>query len=242
MQIKEIISWHIRIPLRAEFVQSGNSATHSDSVIVAIILADGTTGYGECCPRAYVTGEDASTVLAGLAKARKLLAHTPLHSIETIREFVEERLSGHLGLAATCAIESALLDAFSKYAQAPITQLLAFDWPERIRYSGVAPMRPLHKMGPFLEQLRQFDFKEIKLKIGNCLADNLATIKLVKQYFGDHIRLRVDANCAWGLRDAVEQMPALIEAGATVFEQAFPPEKEEELARATALWGHEAEL
>ena len=30
----------------------------SDSLIVRVLLNDGTTGYGEGCPRSYVTGEN----------------------------------------------------------------------------------------------------------------------------------------------------------------------------------------
>jgi len=58
----------LAIPLRKTFRHAAHERQTADPVVVAAELADGTVGYGETLPRAYVTGEDVETVLADLAE------------------------------------------------------------------------------------------------------------------------------------------------------------------------------
>ena len=63
MKIRHISVERIRIPLKVRFSQANNSTQQSDSVILRLETQKETIGYGESCPRPYVTGEDAQTVI-----------------------------------------------------------------------------------------------------------------------------------------------------------------------------------
>ena len=61
--------FHVRIPLRKAIGHSLATRTDTDNVVVSTTLDDGTTGYGEGVPRAYVTGDTIDSTYASLAEA-----------------------------------------------------------------------------------------------------------------------------------------------------------------------------
>ena len=78
MKITKVLYRSINIPLNFQFSQSNNrSARHSSSVILELHLSDGTIGYGEACPRMYVTQES----LESMQKDLKAIAPNLLQLI-----------------------------------------------------------------------------------------------------------------------------------------------------------------
>lgn len=211
-------------------------------MIVSVELLNGLIGYGECCPRKYVTGEDANTVKRDVVKLAELLKDSRFQNQDDIRQLIEKDLPDKVGASTICALESALLDAFCKNTQQSVVQALGIAWPEQVTYSGIVPLVPLSSLNALLEKFCRFNFEDIKLKIGKDLTDSLERIKLVKNFYGEDIHLRVDANCSWNMNDALMQIPVLCEAGIRVFEQIFLPQAEENWARVTVQFGQQTQL
>ncbi|QQQ74000.1 fuconate dehydratase [Saccharothrix sp. 6-C] len=53
-------------------------------------------------------------------------------------------------------------------------------------------------------------FTQIKLKVGADLADDVRRLRLAREAVGPDIRIAVDANQAWGVRQAIDWMTALL--------------------------------
>lgn len=227
----------MRIPLRLRFEQSNGSAAYSDSTIIELNTDGNQNGYGECCPRLYVTGEDFASVSRDVLTAAEWLKQAEFNSIDDIRQCVTGALPRHAGPAAVCALELALLDAWCKVNDTTLATALDLTLPERVQYAGVVPLRSPEGTTQLMALMRRFAFQELKLKVDNDLAANLARIDVIRAAFPEPIPLRVDVNCGWSWDDALLQIPALRERGVHVFEQPFHPDQDESMARLQAYFG-----
>lgn len=242
MKIHKIAVRYIRIPLRIRFSQSNNTTQASSSVILEIQTAEGHYGYGECCPRSYVTGESPQSVAADITGISQLLRKQDFSSVSEIQTFLAEQLSLIIGLSSLCAVELALLDAWGKENETNLVQELAGNQHIAVHYSGVIPMADEKGTRKILSQLKRFDFKDLKLKVSKDLADSLEKISIIKEELGQDISLRIDANNSWEYEDAMKQIPAMLEQGIHTFEQVLPPAKLEEMRRVTESFGNEADI
>ena len=231
MKVSEVNIHRVQIPLRHSFSQSNNSSVLSDSTIVEVITANRCSGFGESCPRLYVTGEDFTTVSNAIQTIENHLKDTVFDNVYDIRNYVMEDLLTQTGPAASTAIELALLDAWSKEQQTSINRMMGATLPDCVFYSGVVPMRSPEATAQVMQLISRIQFPELKLKIDGDLNANLARIMAIRDVFPLQVPLRVDVNCAWSWEDAMTQIPLLLQQGITVFEQVFPSDQVEEMAR-----------
>lgn len=239
MKIKSINIRRVRIPLRLRFEQSNSSAAVSDSAVVELTTAEGHVGYGESCPRTYVTGEDFNSVEPDIRGAIAWLKNIEFQTIDDIRELATQELPRRIGLSAICALELALLDAFCKEDNTTLAAALGLQLPERVEYSGVLPLRSPAGLEQLMPLVGRFGFRDLKLKVDGDLATNLARIEVVRAIFPAETPIRVDANCAWSREEALRQIPTLAAAGVQVFEQVFPKKADEEMARLQRHFGEQ---
>ncbi len=239
MKIKSINIHRVRIPLRLRFEQSNNSTAVSDSAVVELATAAGHVGYGESCPRRYVTSEDFDSVEHDVQGITGWLKNIEFQTIDNIRELATQELPRRIGLSAICALELALLDAFCKENNTTLAAALGLQLPERVQYSGVLPLRSPAGLEQLMPLVGRFGFRDLKLKVDSDLAANLARVEVVRAIFPAKIPLRMDANCAWSWEDALRQIPALSAAGIQVFEQIFPKNADEEMARLQQHFGEQ---
>ncbi len=227
MKIQDIKTYHLQIPMRVQFSQSNNTAQTSDAVIVQIITKSGILGYGEACPRTYVTGENIASVQVDIEQLKTQLCATTFPHFAALKHFITAILPRHIGLATTCGLELALLDAWSKEVQEPLVDILGGNTTQTFQYTGVIPFGNIAKMKPLLQR---FNFQEIKLKVGTDREENLSRITQIKEIYGSRIPIRVDVNTAWSFPVAFEQTVPLIEAGVTCIEQPFSKERDTSMA------------
>lgn len=242
MKISSIQVHQIQIPLNVKFAQSNNTTWHSNSMIFEVATEQGTVGYGESCPRTYVTGEDPESVRIDLENIKPDILTIEWTSLLQLQEYVCKDLPGKIGLATICGLELALMDAWGKESSTSIFEKLGAIAPESWPYSGVIPMVAIDKFPKLMERIRLFSFSELKLKIGRDLGDSLAKISLIRGFFCERTTIRLDANCSWEIEDAWEQIPVFLEHGITTFEQIFLPELDKSMKAITARFGDRARL
>lgn len=239
IEIINIQAFPLQIPLNIPFGQAGNTATHSASVILKLTSAVGVTGYGECCPRPYVTGEDIGSVLKdlqGLESCKKLLC---FETLADIQKWMLKEAPLKFGQATLCAIEMALLDVWSRVYAEPLVSLLGGQEKETYAYTGVIPYGNIQKMRYLLEM---FHFQQIKIKVNDHLQDNLNRIEKIKSIFGEDVGIQVDVNGGWDLQQACFQVPELIRVGVSCIEQPFPPDKDEQMGWLTWKYGSQVDI
>lgn len=233
MKISSIIAHQVRIPFRRPIKHASHSRTETDSVIVQCVLEDGTIGLGEGLPRDYVTGETIDSSMKALADADLASQLEPCLSFlqacnlaERLQLPVAEEDDRKCGSnAARCALELAILDAYGKKFLEPlsaVTRLLAGDLyhpKTSIRYSGIITSSRTWKLRALCLMYRFGWFQQIKMKVGIPGQNDSQRLRTARRFLGSKMDLRIDANEAWPLADAVERILELKPFGISSVEQ-----------------------
>jgi len=225
--------------MRIRFEHARAARRTSTGLLVRLVLADGTEGWGEGIPRDYVTGETEASAVAVIRDhyAERLTAEDP-----TAAEPIADGPVVHN--AAWCACELAWLDAVGRATGRRAADLLARRFglkPHRLlcRISGVLGARPVEETRRRLRLMRLLALRDYKLKVGADADRDEANLAEIHRQLGRGLRrrrgptrrtLRVDANGAWDLEEAVRRAEVLARYGVLAVEQPLPKGAEEALA------------
>ena len=197
------------LPLRTTFKQASATRNVGESIWCEVSRGQ-YTGYGEGCPRKYVTQE---TVKSGLKWIKEKIATVAINcfSLASLKEWIRD--NSHLidlHPAAFCAIETALLDLFAKEKGQSVEQLLGLTAPKRTyTYTAVLGAGSQEAFKSLLQRYVALGFQDFKVKTtGNFVEDQskLAMIHQVANY-----RIRLDANNYWKgqTKRAIDHLSAL---------------------------------
>ncbi len=244
MKISKVLFREVNIPLRFQFAQSNNRASHSSSsAIVELYTTEGLVGFGEACPRMYVTGESMQSMERDLRGIAPQLADLRLERLEDWqRQLAQWRQLG-VGPSTLCALELAGIDLLCQVKQRSLAEL--FPLPavsSAIQYSQVIPMFKPAKLAKLLERIQHLRPVSVKLKASDQLADNVENIRLLRACFGDALAIRVDVNAGWTLEQALSFIPTFLDLGVYSFEQPLPSEEKAGLQLLTQRFGTEAKI
>ena len=198
MQIRQLKTFTFPVPFKRVFRHASASRRQAENLIVTAHADDGTTGYGEGCPRLYVTGETvpgcaafvnehAASFCAAVASVDDLRAWTDAHS-----DAIDENP------AAFCAMEIAALDLLGKANGCNIEQLLGVaSGPPDVQYSAVLGdmAMPLYRW-----QLRGFrarGFTDFKVKLSGSPRRDRAKLAPFGSRASGPATVRLDANNLW---------------------------------------------
>ncbi|MDP2983167.1 MAG: enolase C-terminal domain-like protein [Candidatus Latescibacter sp.] len=221
-----------RLDFRMDVAHSLASRFYSINMFVELRSASGFTGYGECVPRSYVTGETPESVLPAVSD---LLPHLARQSFSCPREVISA-LNG-IGIsdagvrnpAAMCAVELALLDLAGKHWNLPAAEILGFNRKaEPLEYSLVVPLLPEAQLEKFLRYTSTFHFKHIKVKVN--AEDPAGQVRKARSFLSHRAEIRVDANCSWSRAEAAGFIHALTGEGVVSVEQPLPADDLEGMA------------
>ena len=236
---KSLEVWTYEIPMRVRFEHAAAGRDTSTGILVRLELADGSVGWGEGIPREYVTGE------------------TVASAVQIIRSVYGGRLTGDAPLAEApvsgdgvfhnatwCAVELAYLDAVGHARRARVADMLAREMslkPHRLlcRVSAILSAGPVEKIRRDLRMMRLLAFRDYKLKVGRDADRDEANLAECHRQLGRGLArrrgptrrtLRVDANGAWDLEEAVRRSASLHRWGVLAVEQPLAKGNEEALA------------
>lgn len=223
MKIVQAELIEIEIPMQVEVEHALASRSVARNILLKLTDADGLSGWGECCPRHYVTGETFEGAWENLKT--NLIPQLNQFWSSTAEQVVEWLETTTLAMprnqnAAFCALELALLDLLGKQQNVDAAALVANPTGDSFRYSGVIATSSLEKVTAMAMQIKQFGIAQTKLKLHEDLTLNQALTGAVRQVLGKDHDLRGDANCAWKDADeATRQLTALSEFGLSGIEQ-----------------------
>ena len=203
MKIASITARTLAIPFNVAFRHASAERKAMQSLWVEVRAQDGTTGYGEGCPREYVTSES-------LASAESFVNAHVADWTGTIRDI--ETLTGWAGHhredidaspAAWAAVELALLDLIGKCAGKSVELLLGLPaLSGTFRYTAVLGDAGPAQFAAQLAHYRKTGFDTFKIKLSGeperdrAKADALAASNIPPQ------SVRADANNLWRSSDA----------------------------------------
>jgi muconate cycloisomerase len=217
----------VDLPFKNPFKHAAAERRSSYSILLKCVTEDGVAGFGECLPREYVTGESRHWAFNLLAE--KILPRLVGRSFTSLAE-VKEFLSACDGkappdwvapdtpqTAAWATVDLALLDTFGKVHDTLVRLGPKKDLPAGFRYSVVSSASRGFKAWRSFALYRLMGFRQAKLKIESETA--IETAKLARRIMGRRCGLRVDANMAWGVPEAIIKMRQLARYGVESFEQ-----------------------
>lgn len=225
----------LRLPFRVKFSHAAAERSATDAIVVAAVLADGTIGYGEGLPREYVTGETAESVLREIPgtlapRLRNLAPRNFPELLEIADNLPHRNHAGAVINTARCAVELALLDAYSRHFHTPLSQIIG--WlgvgvfssldVHPIRVSGVLDAAAPERLARRYRLMRLGGLEDFKVKMGTQRDEETLDFlnrKLRKPLAAGRITLRADANGAWDIDTALAMSEKLAELDAFCLEE-----------------------
>jgi len=182
--------------------------------IVTLTDEDGCSGYGEAAPLPAYDGPDLETVLAALARHERVVSDWDGEMGTQLLEAARAAADVPLALAA---IEMALWDRAGRRAGRPVAELLT-DTPAR-SVAVNATISALDRAGAAEEAAAaaRAGFPCVKVKVG--IPDDAGRVAAVRAAAGPELALRLDANGAWEVEEAVRAIEALAPAGLELVEE-----------------------
>lgn len=195
------------VPLRSSF-KHHSAERKATSTILVTIERNGLRGYGEACPRSYVTGETVEGAIHWIKSNFDNLAN--IQSLNDLKLW-NEKMSAEIdkNLSAYCALELAFLDFLSKEAHQSLESFLEIPESTGIfQYSAVVSDEKGEKLEKILKSYLHMGFYDFKFKLSGvleedqskfCLLDKLADeiASQVETFEKSKIQIRVDANNIW---------------------------------------------
>ncbi|MCS6961852.1 MAG: hypothetical protein NZT61_05040 [Deltaproteobacteria bacterium] len=203
MIISDIKLFALNIPFKTSFSHASKTRTCTETLI-CVTKTVNHVGFGEGCPRDYVTGEDYSTaksfLLAIVGEVLKL------NSLNALKKFVKqkEKLIDR-NPAAWCAIETALLDVLGKERRVSVYRLLTEANSSSCSVGDKRVIRCTAVLGiqsdkdPIKQNVVRYHrmgFVDFKIKVSGKLSQDLYVIKLVEDIVPT-CKIRIDANNLW---------------------------------------------
>ena len=241
MKISGGTIYALKLPFVESFSHSASKRSYSDSVIVRVYSEDGIIGYGEGVPRQYVTGENVQSCLEHMVEhlwpAIQRFDYPNLiqtgNTLETLSQVVKT-LPGHCSNgviawnASKSAFEIALIDLLLKRQSLSLGDLLQ---PKRqeVTYSGVITSGPIEKAAKIAQLCTQHGLQFIKIKIGG--NDTRERVAAIREVVGPSVSLRVDANGAYNVREALAMLTAIAPFDIDCVEQPIPRSEPYDLAQ-----------
>jgi L-alanine-DL-glutamate epimerase-like enolase superfamily enzyme len=201
----------LRIPFTVAFRHASAERSETSTMWAEVVLDSGVAGFGEACPREYVTAESLDTTLA-FAKRHERSLVEQIATLASLRAWMASNAQDiDANPAAWCAIELAILDAFAKDADQTVERLISL--PElqgSFVYTAVVGDAAPEAFAAAVHQYRRFGFSDFKLKLSGHLERDRAKLAVMRGLDVPSLRVRVDANNLWrNADDAIQFLGSL---------------------------------
>ncbi len=206
MKIFDVQLRNYRLPFLNSFSTAHSIMTAREGIIVQVTTRQGISGIGEIAPLPAFGG-------GSLADARKLLPalvarlhHRTLH--EALDLVLAEGKAGTKAASTLCGLEIALLDLIGKAEGCGVCTLLspAGSAPRAaVPVNYVIGARATEAAIATARDARRNGFRCVKLKVGwgVSVQEEIERIAAVRDAIGPAMHLRLDANEAWNLEEAI---------------------------------------
>ena len=217
VRISRIDIFPLRVPLKRPFRNAHLVRSHQESVVLQIWGDEGLHGVGDVDPDPGYSEEGFSDTLEAVRGiAPHLVGMDPLNVVGILQR-MDQLVPGYLD--AKAAIEMALFDLKGKALGVPVYSLLGGILREEIMLNGwigmVSPGEAAREAIGFLEQ----GFRSAKVKLGSGIEQDRDRVMAVREAVGKSMVLRVDANEAYSVDNAIRLGKALSRFDLSLLEQ-----------------------
>ncbi|MPZ23620.1 MAG: o-succinylbenzoate synthase [Dehalococcoidia bacterium] len=223
-----------RIPLVRPFTTSGGTIEAREGAIVTLTNNDGVVGVGEAAPLpgfAPGTVEDVTDAIGRLSGS--LLGAHP----DAAEAMVDGLDTSQPGLSALVfALDTALHDLRARRAGVAVAALLSESHRGEVSVNAVVAATGSHEAASRAAEAASAGFRCVKLKVGviGSPEAELMRIAEVRRALGGDVSLRLDANGAWSVEDAIRIIGGSERYNVELVEQPVSPDDLGGMARVRA--------
>ena len=197
MKLSQLTIRKLEIPFKVAFQHSSATRAETESVLVVAESQNGQRGFGEGCPRHYVTNETLDSVFQFFEnhKAEWL----DLRQLDDLKEWTAVHGEDiDRNPAAWCAVELALLDLMARENNQSIESLLSLPELEgKFQYTAVLGSGHFSTFQKQLNQYLEWGFCDFKIKVSGNLEEDREKILFFRERDKESHRMRLDANNLW---------------------------------------------
>ncbi|MFN0062595.1 MAG: enolase C-terminal domain-like protein [Myxococcaceae bacterium] len=202
--------------------------------LVAVAHIGDFVGLGEGVPRDYVTGETADGAFDAIQRADPLpdawRATDFSNSVVSLAQTGlphRFRQGAHLGQAAACTVELAVLDALCRKFQEPLYAAARHLGLHQVAFRDPAQSVPVTRVLDFNRTMVEMRgaspvFHHVKIKVGRSAEEDEARIAETREVVGPHVPISLDANMAWDLPTAQARVDRFQRFNIAWYEEPLP--------------------
>ncbi len=203
----ESVSLRLREPVRAAW----GVLAQRELLRVELEADDGLVGLGEAAPLEPYDGVPLAAVRAALdayaVLAGEVAEPALLEACRAERDLPQ----------ALAAVDLALWDLAGKRAGRPVAQLISVEAARSIPVNATIGAEDRAGAAAAAAAAAQADFDTVKVKVG--IGDDAGRLAAVRAAIGPRVAIRVDANGAWDVDEAVANLRALAPVGIELAEE-----------------------
>jgi o-succinylbenzoate synthase len=194
------------LPFREPYVTARGRLTERELLLVRL-RGEGIEGLGETTALSLRGGRPLAAVAAELRDlCAPALTEVVLEPGRAWAALARCRTRG-AGPEALAAVDIALHDLAGKVAGQPVWRLLGASAARPVTCNATLPIANPTRLRALLEPWFADGFRTFKLKVGT--PGDVAQVAMARQSLGSDARIRLDANGAWRVDEAVERLRAL---------------------------------
>ena len=230
MQIKAVELKRVRIPLTKPYVFGPNLKGHSyyrnpvsyfENIVVRLKGGDGYEGIGECVVRSTISSLD----VAEEKLARDfipIVVGMDSFDVESIIKKLKPQECPDLGPVG--GIDLALWDLNGKVLNLPAYELLGGKFGSNIPVSYTLTMGSPEEMYEQTLEMMKYGYQTFVVKVGQGTpGEDIDRVRKVREAGGERIKVRVDANSAWNVDQAIQVLRGIDQFNVEYIEQPIPP-------------------
>jgi L-Ala-D/L-Glu epimerase / N-acetyl-D-glutamate racemase len=238
LRVRSLETFPVGLPFRRPYVTATGTLDRREMIVVRIRSTEGAVGYGDAVPMSLRGGPGLDTVRSDLADiCAPLLTDIDFDlesgSVKAIPKALARCRDGGAGAQALSAVDIALLDLIGKSTGLPAWRLLGASRAEPVVCNGTLGADEPTAAAEQAAAMCREGFGTLKVKVGS--GPDFARIGAVRAASGPETNLRIDANGAWGAREAMACLADLEPLRIELVEQ--PCRKVEDLAEVRAATG-----
>ena len=226
MYITEIDVFPLNLPMLQNFSisggQVGNKNAGAPHVYVRIRTADGTEGWGEARPSHRWSYETIESVVSTIRNYfTDTLKGVNIYHIDEIHKIMDQQISSGITRGqpiAKAAVDMAVLDVIGKKNKQAISTTWLSKQQNEIDLSYLISVKDIEEAAEKAHIAKSEGYMGVDVKIGINPEKDIAILTTIKAIVPD-VYFRVDANQAYGLKEAMYLAKAMEEIGVDVFEQ-----------------------
>ena len=198
-----------KLPFSAPLILAGQQYSAREGYLVWLEDDQGEMGVGEIAPLPGFSEETAGEIPDLLEQVRHTLPWE-IDDYEILEQLVEPVKSIQLPASAQFGLEEALLDLTCRRMGIRLQDYLEGDGVDELPVNGYIGMCPVEQVKKRTHKLVSRGYRTLKVKVGrNEFRKDLEVLEAVRSG-AESVSLRLDANRAWTLDNAIAHLDELV--------------------------------